>query len=134
MNKRLLRKKIQKKDKKEKDKEVVYSLDPTTRYIQQYASIAQEEMRRYKIPASITLAQGLLESQLGQGTLAKKSNNHFGIKCKREWRGKKVYHDDDAPGECFRAYKDPKELIVTTRFFWSSVSDMRVYFVSKNRL
>ena len=101
--------KSKKKTKKKKDKEVVYSLDPTTRYIQQYASIAQEEMRRYKIPASITLAQGLLESQLGQGTLAKKSNNHFGIKCKREWRGKKVYHDDDAPGECFRAYKDPKE-------------------------
>ena len=101
--------KPKKKTKKKKDKEVVYSLDPTTRYIQQYASIAQEEMRRYKIPASITLAQGLLESQLGQGTLAKKSNNHFGIKCKREWRGKKVYHNDDAPGECFRAYKDPKE-------------------------
>ena len=101
--------KSKKKTKKKKEKEVVYSTDPTTRYIQQYASIAQEEMRRYKIPASITLAQGLLESQLGQGTLAKKSNNHFGIKCKREWRGKKVYHDDDAPGECFRAYKDPKE-------------------------
>jgi flagellum-specific peptidoglycan hydrolase FlgJ len=101
--------KSKKKTKKKKDKDVVYSSDPTTRYIQQYASIAQEEMRRYKIPASITLAQGLLESQLGQGTLAKKSNNHFGIKCKREWRGKKVYHDDDAPGECFRAYKDPKD-------------------------
>ena len=101
--------KSKKKTKKKKDKEVVYSLDPTTRYIQQYASIAQEEMRRYKIPASITLAQGLLESQFGQGKLAKKSNNHFGIKCKREWRGKKVYHDDDAPGECFRAYNDPKE-------------------------
>ncbi|GIR81828.1 MAG: hypothetical protein CM15mP83_5540 [Flavobacteriaceae bacterium] len=79
-----------KKRQKEKDKDVVYSSDPTTRYIQQYASIAQEEMRLYKIPASITLAQGLLESQLGQGTLAKKSNNHFGIKCKREWRGKSV--------------------------------------------
>ena len=101
--------KSKKKDQKKKDEGVVYSSDPTTRYIQQYAAIAQEEMRRYKIPASITLAQGLLESQLGQGVLAKKSNNHFGIKCKREWKGKKVYHDDDAPGECFRAYKDPKE-------------------------
>jgi flagellum-specific peptidoglycan hydrolase FlgJ len=101
--------KSKKKDQKKKDKGVVYSSDPTTRYIQQYAAIAQEEMRRYKIPASITLAQGLLESQLGQGVLAQKSNNHFGIKCKREWKGKKVYHDDDAPGECFRAYKDPKE-------------------------
>jgi flagellum-specific peptidoglycan hydrolase FlgJ len=55
------------------------------------------------------LAQGLLESQLGQGVLAQKSNNHFGIKCKRDWKGKKVYHDDDASGECFRAYQDSKE-------------------------
>ena len=101
--------KDQKQDQKKKDKEVVYSSDPTTRYIQQYAAIAQQEMRRYKIPASITLAQGLLESQLGQGVLAQKSNNHFGIKCKRDWKGKKVYHDDDASGECFRAYQDPKE-------------------------
>ena len=101
--------KSEKREQKKKEKELVYSSDPTTRYIQQYAAIAQEEMRRYKIPASITLAQGLLESQLGQGVLAKKSNNHFGIKCKREWKGKKVYHDDDAPGECFRAYEDPKE-------------------------
>ena len=101
--------KSKKQDQKKKNEEVVYSSDPTTRYIQQYAAIAQEEMRRYKIPASITLAQGLLESQLGQGVLAQKSNNHFGIKCKRDWKGKKVYHDDDAPSECFRAYKDPKE-------------------------
>ena len=101
--------KSEKQEEKKKDKELVYSSDPTTRYIQQYAAIAQEEMRRYKIPASITLAQGLLESQSGQGVLAKKSNNHFGIKCKREWKGRKVYHDDDAPGECFRAYEDPKE-------------------------
>jgi flagellum-specific peptidoglycan hydrolase FlgJ len=96
-------------DQNKKDKEVVYSSNPTIRYIQMYAAIAQEEMRRYKIPASITLAQGLLESQLGQGVLAQKSNNHFGIKCKRDWKGKKVYHDDDAPEECFRAYQDPKE-------------------------
>jgi flagellum-specific peptidoglycan hydrolase FlgJ len=101
--------KSQKKINAKKERELVYSSDPATRYIQQYASIAQEEMRRYKIPASITLAQGLLESQLGQGVLAKKSNNHFGIKCKLDWRGKKVYHDDDAAGECFRAYEDPKE-------------------------
>jgi flagellum-specific peptidoglycan hydrolase FlgJ len=101
--------KSKKQDQKKKDEEVVYSSDPTTRYIQHYAAIAQEEMRRYKIPASITLAQGLLESQLGQGVLAQKSNNHFGIKCKRDWKGKKVYHDDDASGECFRAYQDPKE-------------------------
>ena len=110
--------KSKKQDQKKKDGEIVYSSDPTTRYIQQYAAIAQEEMRRYKIPASITLAQGLLESQLGQGVLAQKSNNHFGIKCKRDWKGKKVYHDDDALGECFRAYKDPKESYRDHSLFW----------------
>jgi flagellum-specific peptidoglycan hydrolase FlgJ len=83
--------------------------DPNERYIAQYAEIAREEMKKFKIPASITLAQGLLESQSGQGELALKSNNHFGIKCKREWKGQRVYHDDDAPQECFRAYKHPKD-------------------------
>ena len=83
--------------------------DPNERYIAQYADIAREEMKKFKIPASITLAQGLLESQSGQGELALKSNNHFGIKCKREWKGQRVYHDDDAPQECFRAYKHPKD-------------------------
>ena len=70
MNKPSLPRKSKKRS-KEKNEEVVYSSDPTTRYIQQYAAIAQEEMRRYKIPASITLAQGLLESQLDKGTCSK---------------------------------------------------------------
>ena len=78
-------------------------------YIKQYLDIAVEEMRKYRIPASITLAQGLLESGAGQSTLARKSNNHFGIKCGNDWRGKTVSHDDDARGECFRVYKNPKE-------------------------
>ena len=73
-------------------------------YIKQYAPLAVEQMQRHKIPASITLAQGLLESGAGYSALARKSNNHFGIKCKRDWTGEKVYHDDDAKGECFRAY------------------------------
>lgn len=73
-------------------------------YIKEYAPIAVEQMKKYKIPASITLAQGLLESGAGTSSLARKSNNHFGIKCHRTWRGKKVYYDDDAPKECFRAY------------------------------
>jgi len=77
-------------------------------YIKTYAPVAQEEMKRYKIPASITLAQGILESQSGVGELALKSNNHFGIKCHKTWTGPKVYHDDDARGECFRKYKDPR--------------------------
>ena len=75
-------------------------------YIHKYRDIAVEEMKRYHIPASITLAQGLLESGAGQGTLARKSNNHFGIKCGGDWRGKSVKHDDDARNECFRVYKN----------------------------
>ena len=78
-------------------------------YIKQYRKLAVEEMKKYRIPASITLAQGLLESGAGQSTLARKSNNHFGIKCGSDWRGKTVRHDDDARGECFRAYKHPKQ-------------------------
>ena len=76
-------------------------------YIKKYAPAATKNMRFYKIPASITLAQGILESGYGQGTLAKKANNHFGIKCHKGWKGKSISHDDDAKGECFRSYKNP---------------------------
>ena len=78
-------------------------------YIKKYRELAVEEMKKYHIPASITLAQGLLESGAGQSALARKSNNHFGIKCGSDWSGKTVSHDDDARGECFRAYKHPKD-------------------------
>lgn len=78
-------------------------------YIKQYRKLAVEEMKKYRIPASITLAQGLLESGAGQSVLARKSNNHFGIKCGGDWTGKTISHDDDARGECFRAYKHPKQ-------------------------
>lgn len=78
-------------------------------YIKKYRDIAVEEMRKYHIPASITLAQGLLESGAGQSSLARKSNNHFGIKCGSDWDGKSVRYDDDARNECFRAYKHPKQ-------------------------
>ena len=78
-------------------------------YIKQYAPLAVEQMREHRIPASITLAQGLLESGAGQSTLARKSNNHFGIKCGSNWRGRSVRHDDDARNECFRAYRNPKD-------------------------
>lgn len=72
-------------------------------YIDTYAEIAKEEMFQYGIPASITIAQGILESGAGKGVLVQKANNHFGIKC-HNWKGQKVYHDDDAKGECFRKY------------------------------
>ena len=78
-------------------------------YIKKYRELAVEEMKKYHIPASITLAQGLLESGAGQSALARKSNNHFGIKCGSDWYGKTVSHDDDSRGECFRAYKHPKD-------------------------
>ena len=82
--------------------------DFTIAYIGTYKDIAIDKMEKYKIPASITLAQGILESGNGLSTLAKKSNNHFGIKCHSGWKGKKVYHDDDKKGECFRKYPTPE--------------------------
>ncbi|MFI3324042.1 MAG: glucosaminidase domain-containing protein [Rikenellaceae bacterium] len=74
-------------------------------YIDRYKKIAIDHMEKYGIPASITMAQGILESDCGNSQLSRESNNHFGIKCKSDWKGRKVYHDDDAKGECFRAYK-----------------------------
>ena len=82
---------------------------PQKKYIERYADLAVEEMYRSGVPASITLAQGLLESGNGLSELAVKSNNHFGIKCHNTWNGAKVYHDDDAKGECFRKYDDPED-------------------------
>ena len=73
-------------------------------YVDKYKAIAIAHMERYGIPASITMAQGILESDSGNSRLSLSSNNHFGIKCKKHWTGDRVYHDDDAKGECFRAY------------------------------
>lgn len=78
-------------------------------YIQKYKPLAIEEMKTYKIPASIKLAQATLESADGTSTLAVKANNHFGIKCHREWDGPTVYHDDDQKNECFRKYKSVED-------------------------
>jgi LysM repeat protein len=75
-------------------------------YVQLYRDFAIREMKRMGVPASITLAQGILETESGNSELVKKSNNHFGIKCKSSWTGGGVSHDDDALGECFRTYKD----------------------------
>lgn len=78
-------------------------------YISTYKDLAIKEMKRSGIPASITLAQGLLETESGNSPLVKKSNNHFGIKCKSNWTGQSVSHTDDAPNECFRKYASPEE-------------------------
>ncbi len=92
-------------------------------YIKKYAPIAVKEMHKYHIPASITLAQGILESASGKGKLAKKSNNHFGIKCHSKWRGERVYHDDDERGECFRKYT----------YIETSYEDHSIFLSSKKR-
>ncbi len=81
---------------------------PQVMYIEKYSALAVEEMYRSGVPASITLAQGLLESRYGLSELAVKGNNHFGIKC-HNWEGGKMYHDDDRKGECFRVYKSADE-------------------------
>ncbi len=77
-------------------------------YIATYSEIAKNNMRQHKIPASITLAQGILESGSGRGRLAVEGNNHFGIKC-HGWSGEKIYHDDDASQECFRKYRHAEQ-------------------------
>lgn len=78
-------------------------------YVDNFKEIAQNNMRAHGIPASITLAQGILESGAGKGKLALSANNHFGIKCHKEWTGESVKHDDDAAQECFRKYEHPSE-------------------------
>ena len=80
----------------------------TLDYIDKYKDIAMTEMVLNKIPASITLAQGILESGNGQSELATKGNNHFGIKCHSDWKGKKMYKDDDAPRDCLAGGAGPE--------------------------
>lgn len=119
-----------KKDSKKDTKEVIVTKDTVTEkkkevtvtdkkaterkrtsvdtYIETFAPVAMNEMRTSKIPASITLAQGILESGSGNGRLAVEANNHFGIKC-HGWKGEKIYHDDDEDQECFRKYENASE-------------------------
>jgi LysM repeat protein len=83
--------------------------DEVINYINTYKEIAMQEMQRTGVPAAIKLAQGIHETQAGTSDLVKKSNNHFGIKCKDTWTGGRVFHDDDARGECFRSYVKPEQ-------------------------
>ena len=103
-------KKSKKERKKKKSKKIkIFSqkFNSTEDYVKFFAPIAMDEMIQYKIPASITLAQGILESGSGKGRLAVEANNHFGIKC-HDWNGKKIFHDDDEKQECFRKYDNPE--------------------------
>ncbi|MEM7087830.1 MAG: glucosaminidase domain-containing protein [Bacteroidota bacterium] len=102
-------------------------------YINNYSAIAKEEMLQYGIPASITLAQGILESGAGRGTLTKKANNHFGIKCHSSWTGERVYHDDDEKGECFRKYKNPRYSFRDHSLFLSQRTRYQDLFKLKKR-
>lgn len=93
------------------------------KYVKQYSSLAVQHEKKYNIPASITLAQAILESGAGQARLAKEANNHFGIKCHADWKGGRIYHDDDKRNECFRKYKNVSE----------SYEDHSVFLVSHSR-
>jgi len=100
-------------------------------YIDTFSEIAQFEMKAYGIPASITLAQGILESGFGRGALTLRTNNHFGIKCHTGWDGPYALHDDDEAGECFRKYNHPMysfrdhSLFLTTRSRYASLFELR---------
>ncbi|WP_445721999.1 glucosaminidase domain-containing protein [Flavobacterium sp.] len=91
-------------------------------YIDGFKDIAKQNMKEYGIPASITLAQGILESGAGNGRLSREANNHFGIKCHKEWNGPSITHDDDAAQECFRKYNDPSESYKDHSLFLTSRS------------
>lgn len=101
-------------------------------YIDKYKDLAIEQMRLYQIPASIKLAQGIVETSNGNSRLARLANNHFGIKCKTEWTGDKIYHDDDAQGECFRKYDSAAEsyrdhsLFLRTRSRYACLFELKI--------
>ena len=103
----------------------------TSEYIEYFKDIAMQEMIDYGIPASITLAQGILESGSGKGRLAVEANNHFGIKC-HKWDGDKIFHDDDKKNECFRKYKNPQtsfrdhSVFLTTRSRYEFLFDFKI--------
>ena len=108
-----------------------FEIGSVTEYVQTFSEVAQLEMKAYGIPASITLAQGLLESGLGKGALAQKTNNHFGIKCHTGWQGDYDFHDDDEKGECFRKYNHPMysyrdhSIFLKNRSRYASLFDFR---------
>ena len=115
-----------------KSREKLSVVERVKNYVAAFSTVAIEEMEMYDIPASISLAQGILESGMGYSRLAVEANNHFGIKCHSEWEGKRIYHDDDEKGECFRVYKDPRtsyrdhSLFLTSRSRYNLLFDLKI--------
>lgn len=107
---------------------VKFPIANTEEYIKTFSEIAQYEMKAFGIPASITLAQGILESGSGKGELTRKTNNHFGIKCHTGWEGEFDFHDDDERGECFRKYNHPMFSFRDHSIFLSSRSRYKFLF------
>jgi len=107
--------------------------DDYATYVRDYYAIAVKEMELYRIPASITLAQGMIESGCGKSKLASETKNHFGIKCQKEWEGEKFYYDDDEKNECFRKYKSVDEsfrdhsMFLATRSRYAQLFTLSLY-------
>ena len=114
-----------------------FSQNKTLDYIDKYNSLAIEEMKLYNIPASIKLAQAILESASGTSKLSKNANNHFGIKCHSSWEGEKIFMDDDEKNECFRKYDSDIESYRDHSIFLSSkgrYSELLIIMIIKNGL
>jgi|GEM_PF-7085859 Muramidase (flagellum-specific) len=116
----------EKANKKEKEIENVIE------YIKKYAAFAIEEMEKFGVPASIKLGQGILESSIGNSSLSKATNNHFGIKCGKNWIGDVYYHDDDIPKECFRKYNSVQESFHDHSMFLQQPRYSKLFFIKKD--
>lgn len=103
---------------------------PHNDYINKYAPLALDQQRKYGIPASIKLAQAILESGAGKSKLAREANNHFGIKCHKSWTGSKSYHNDDLPNECFRAYNTVEESYLDHSYFLKQKRYQRLFKIN----
>ena len=119
---------------KEENRTSIAAYTPLTslQYIDRFKAIAIQEMNLYGIPASITLAQGLFESGSGNGELARVANNHFGIKCTSDWKGKSYYKDDDNVNDCFRVYDNPEDSFRDHSVFLKRKNYTKLFELDKN--